>query len=234
MLMHIFWLHLGCVWQVLGYCAQNVPSKISKDALAYFLGAFGILLSSSGLPCADHNVEYINIYSYIKKTFLHIFWVHLGYFSQVLGFRAHNITSQIYTQPEFRRIPLKTQFIFGTFWKGTSLREGKCRWWELTAAQRRFGEDFWWICPSGLHFESHFGIKLEPEISTILFFGIQALHHSPQDLGKLWQRLGWGGVGGVPPPHPVDVSRLPNPPPGPSPDLQRRARTKEGRHEGKT
>ena len=61
MLLNIFWVHVGYVRQVLGYSAQNITSNISNNALAYFLGAFGILLVSSGLLCAEqHNVEHLN------------------------------------------------------------------------------------------------------------------------------------------------------------------------------
>ncbi len=55
----MFWVHLGYFCQVLGYCAQNITSNISKNTLAYFLGAFRILLTSSGLLCAEHNVEHL-------------------------------------------------------------------------------------------------------------------------------------------------------------------------------
>ncbi len=34
MLLHIFWMHLGYFWQVLGFGAQNITSQISKNALA--------------------------------------------------------------------------------------------------------------------------------------------------------------------------------------------------------
>ena len=44
----------------MGYCAQNIMSNISKHVLASFLGAFGTLLTSSGLLCAEHDVEHLN------------------------------------------------------------------------------------------------------------------------------------------------------------------------------
>ena len=61
----MLWVHLGYFRQVLGYCAQNIASKISENGLAHVLGAFGILLTSSGLLCAEHNVENFNTCSCI-------------------------------------------------------------------------------------------------------------------------------------------------------------------------
>ena len=35
--LHFFWMHLGYFLQVLGFCAQNITSQISKNTLAYVL-----------------------------------------------------------------------------------------------------------------------------------------------------------------------------------------------------